>query len=169
MHQSIIDFFFFEKAMACDSDDLSKLVNSAIENITSRDYCIDEMLIKKGNNKIKFKISKNSHTSPEDDFDQACGCLFSPNSISDRNVLPFRETNLSPLDLNKELILSPCKVLSSEQQKLLKWKSFYDVDQEGNYLCKHCPNQKKFTTSKWLVHHLEKVAKRNSENQASPE
>lgn len=142
----------------CNSEDLSQVVNSVIENLSSKNYCVNEISITKGNNIILFKINKNS----EDDFQQVCKGLLTPNT--ETNATPCRATSLSPLNLNTEMMLSPCIVLSTEQQKLQKWKHFYQIDEEGNYRCLHCPTHKKFTTRKWLVHHLDQVAKRNTEN-----
>ena len=76
---------------------------------------------------------------------------------------------LAPFNLNQELMITPCQILSTEQQKLLKWQPFYYVDEQRNYRCKHCPNHRKFTTSKWLVYHLDQVAKKNAENQVPPD
>ena len=137
-----------------DSENLSQVLNSALGTLKDMDYCVDEISILKGNEKIHFKITKQLPGSPENDFQQACKVL----SISDHE-LPFQAL----MNQDSNLIL-PCQILSTDQQKLLKWQPFYYVDEQGNYRCKHCPNHKKFTTSKWLVQHLDKVAKKNAEN-----
>ena len=80
--------------------------------------------------------------------------------------------NLNEAFMNQESIsqmIQPCQIFSTEEQKLMYWQPFYYVDEQGNYRCKHCVPHKKFTTSKWLVHHLDKVAKINAENQGDSE
>ena len=154
----------------------SQVVNSAIEKLKSMDYDINEINIIRGNEKINFQITKRSgNISPEAELQEFCEGLMSPNIEESMDQQSMNQQSMNQQSMNQQSmnqqsmnkLISPVQVLSTEQQKLLKWRPFYDVDEQGHFRCLHCPNHNKFTTSKWLVYHLDKVAKKNAEDQAS--
>lgn len=105
-------------------------------------YKIHTLKVTQGNLMIDMKVDSNHIVQEEDKFKEACANLLIQES-----------------DLTAQLFISPCKVLTREQQKLVKYQYYYDSHGNGDYTCKHC--NKKYTTTRGLINHLDVLAEQN--------